>query len=68
MYVIYSKESMCSVNKIDEDTLSHYELNEDTAESRKEAKESGYKFAHLFVQHDDGYNHSTYTYFTSESL
>ncbi|MEB9857251.1 hypothetical protein P4K23_28135 [Bacillus cereus] len=73
MYVIFTKNAQWRVNSISYDMLldSNFEydldtLIEDTPEARKEAINSGFRFAHLFEESyvDQPY----YTYITSISL
>ncbi|PEM69313.1 hypothetical protein [Bacillus pseudomycoides] len=73
MYVIFTKNAQWSVDSISLNMLldSNFEydldtLIEDTLEAREEAKDNGFRFAHLFEESyvDQPY----YTYITSQSL
>lgn len=73
MYVIFTKRAQWSVDSISLDMLLdpyfEYDLNalvEDTPESREEAKDNGFRFAHLFEESYD--NEPYYTFVTSQIL
>ncbi|PGK51892.1 hypothetical protein CN918_29310 [Priestia megaterium] len=68
MYIICSKSSTCTVNKIDEDTQSNYDLNEDATEIRNEARDNGCRFAHLFEKCVDDYDQTYYAYVSTQNL
>jgi hypothetical protein len=68
-YVIFSNESGCRIDTIYEDADLFFEVGEYTDETKQEAKEEGYKFAHIFELKEVDYaDINYYQYVTSVIL
>ena len=68
MYAIFTEHSTWSQSKITEDNELFYELEEFTNQTEKEARESGFKFAHLYEYTEDDNMQIVYNFVTSVIL